>query len=257
MPLCLGGIFATGISKEGWSVTEELRLLIELQEIDSAIVRGTELVNAIPNRVLSVEQPLRNSQAEYEKSKQRYEIFVKKKKGKEGLLDEVGEKIRKLKARVSEIKTNKEYQAYLKEIEAAEKEQRSVEDDILELMETIDTAHRDLSQREAKVKGELEKIDAFKKKLQEEVSVIEKELGELKLRREALVKGIDRELHDLYFNLLEAKRGLAVIEAKDEVCRGCNMNIPPQLFVEIKKNERIIQCPQCTRILYWKAEEGR
>jgi predicted nucleic acid-binding Zn-ribbon protein len=33
------------------------------------------------------------------------------------------------------------------------------------------------------------------------------------------------------------------------------MNIPPQLFVEIKKNEKIIQCPQCNRILYWKAEK--
>jgi predicted nucleic acid-binding Zn-ribbon protein len=43
-----------------------------------------------------------------------------------------------------------------------------------------------------------------------------------------------------------------VVEARDEICQGCNMNMPPQMFVELKKNAEIIQCLQCERILYWK-----
>jgi hypothetical protein len=189
----------------------------------------------------------------YEKAKQRYEAHVKKKKEKEGLLDEINEKIRKLRGRTSEIKTNKEYQAHLKEIEAVETQQRGVEEEVLFLMEAVDTAQRELKGDEGKVKIEEERIEAFKKKLEEEVGETEKELDALKLQREQLVKGIEGELYHLYVQLLETKRGLAVVETRGEVCQGCYMNIPPQLFVEIKKNEKIIQCPQCNRILYWKA----
>jgi predicted nucleic acid-binding Zn-ribbon protein len=53
--------------------------------------------------------------------------------------------------------------------------------------------------------------------------------------------------------LIESSGGIAVTEVKGEVCQGCNMNIPPQLYVEIKSNEEIIQCPQCHRILYYKS----
>jgi predicted nucleic acid-binding Zn-ribbon protein len=141
----------------------------------------------------------------------------------------------------------------LKEIESVEKEQREVEDEVLLMMEAVDTSQRELKADEAKVKSEEGKIEVFKRKLQEEVEETEKELDALKLQREQLVKGIEEEPYHLYVQLLETKRGLAVVETRDEVCQGCYMNIPPQLFVEIKKNEKITQCPQCNRILYWKA----
>jgi len=234
-------------------VREDMKALVEVQGIDSDIAKKVAIMEAIPKKVSSVEQPLREARSLYEKAKQRYEAHVKKKKEKEGLLDEINEKIRKLRGRTSEIKTNKEYQAHLKEIEAVETQQRGVEEEVLFLMEAVDTAQRELKGDEGKVKIEEERIEAFKKKLEEEVGETEKELDELKLQREQLVKGIEGELYHLYVQLLEAKKGLAVVETRGEVCQGCYMNIPPQLFVEIKKNEKIIQCPQCNRILYWKA----
>ena len=230
-----------------------MKALVEVQGIDSDIAKKVAIMEAIPKKVSSVEQPLREARSLYEKAKQKSEAHVKKKKEKEGLLDEINEKIRKLRGRTSEIKTNKEYQAHLKEIEAVETQQRGVEEEVLFLMEAVDTAQRELKGDEGKVKIEEERIEAFKKKLEEEVGETEKELDELKLQREQLVKGIEGELYHLYVQLLETKRGLAVVETRGEVCQGCYMNIPPQLFVEIKKNEKIIQCPQCNRILYWKA----
>jgi len=234
-------------------VREDMKALVEVQGIDSDIAKKVAIMEAIPKKVSSVEQPLREARSLYEKAKQKSEAHVKKKKEKEGLLDEINEKIRKLRGRTSEIKTNKEYQAHLKEIEAVETQQRGVEEEVLFLMEAVDTAQRELKGDEGKVKIEEERIEAFKKKLEEEVGETEKELDALKLQREQLVKGIEGELYHLYVQLLETKRGLAVVETRGEVCQGCYMNIPPQLFVEIKKNEKIIQCPQCNRILYWKA----
>jgi predicted nucleic acid-binding Zn-ribbon protein len=235
-------------------VIEDLKLLMELQGVDTVIIEKSEIIETIPGRVASVEQPLKDALGAYEKAKQKLDGFVKKKKEKEQHLEDVSEKIKKLRARMSDIKTNKEYQAHLKEVESAEKDQRGVEDEVLVLMEEMDVSHKEVKALEVKVKAEEEKIDAFKKKLREDVAIIEKEIDDLRIRREGYVKAIDSEAYRVYRKLFEIRRGLAVVETRGEVCRGCHMNIPPQLFVEIKKNERIIQCPQCNRILYWKPE---
>ena len=55
-----------------------------------------------------------------------------------------------------------------------------------------------------------------------------------------------------YQKLLATKAGIAMAEARSESCSGCYMSIPPQVFVNVKKNESIITCPNCGRILYFK-----
>ncbi|HTR45310.1 MAG TPA: C4-type zinc ribbon domain-containing protein [Thermodesulfovibrionales bacterium] len=233
---------------------EQMKLLIELQEVDSAIGRKTELITAIPRKISSVEHYLKDAAARFEKQKQKAEAAEKKKKEKERSLDDVNEKIRKLKMRTTEIKNNKEYQAHLKEIDAAERERRLVEDEILVLMESADAAHKEVKTEEVKVRTENAKVEEYRKKLSEEVAAAEKELEELQRRRSGQVATIDKENYTLYSKVFGSARGLAVVAARDERCQGCHMNIPPQLFVELKRNERLIQCPQCTRILYWKEE---
>jgi hypothetical protein len=238
----------------GGFVTEDLKILIELQGIDSIIIEKADIIDTIPGKISSVEQPLNDAKGAFDRAKQKLDGLAKKKKEKELHLEDVGEKIKKLKTRVADIKTNKEYQAHLKEIESTEKDQRLVEDEVLVTMEALDTAQREMKALEAQVKTEEEKINIFRKKLQEDVSAIEREINDLRMRRGDYVKALDRETYDMYSRIMDTRRGLAVVETRGEICRGCNMNIPPQLFVEIKKNEKIIQCPQCNRILYWKPE---
>lgn len=230
---------------------EELKNLVELQHIDSEIVKKTKLIEEIPRKISSFEISLKEIRMTFEKIKQKYASIEKAKKDKERTLDEINEKIKRLKARTSEIKTNKEYQAHLKEIESTEKQTRSVEDEILSLMETLDDVQKELKAEEEKVKIEEAKLKEFEKTLMNEAEGTKREIDKLKARRFEIVRKINPEIYKLYISLLETKGGLAVAEARDEVCQGCNMSISPQLYVEIKRNEEIRQCPQCHRILYW------
>jgi len=235
-------------------VKEQLKLLIALQEVDSSIAKDEAIIRVIPKKISSVEKPFKDAQIFFDKQKSRYEAMDKKRKDRERSLDDVNEKIKKLKARRSEIKNNKEYQAHLKEIASAEEERSAVEDEILVLMESLDVTSKELKMEEAKVTAEGTKVETFRKKLAEDVVAAEKELEEQKRRRVEIVKYLDRDIYEQYFAILGSRGGLAVVGARDEVCLGCNMNIPPQLFVELKKNEKIMHCPQCGRILYWKGE---
>lgn len=231
---------------------ENIRLLIELQGADSTIIRKKAAIDSLPSKLSSVENSFKETRFLYEKEKQKCELLEKKKKDKERAIEDINEKIKKIKARASDIKTNKEYQAHLKEIETIEKERYAIEDEILSAMEAIEAAAKEVKAEELKMSAEKDKVERFRKEVEKETAEAEKEIGELQVKRIAIADKIDPDVYSNYMALLEKCNGLAVVEARDEICQGCNMNIPPQMFVELKKNIEIIQCQQCDRILYWK-----
>ncbi|PKL51024.1 MAG: hypothetical protein CVV37_06900 [Nitrospira bacterium HGW-Nitrospira-1] len=231
------------------------KLLIDLQQKDSLILEKLRFIDKAPMRIFEVDEPLKQAKLELENVRKKNEIASRKKREKETALLDAQEKIRKMKARVSDLKTNKEYQAYQKEIEASEKEIFTIEDQVLELMEEIDAVSKEQKEKETSVNAEIEKINAFKKELNAEMAEQGKELAALKEERTVMVARIDPEVYKTYMTLLrDSGDGVAVTTARNELCWGCNMNIPPQLYAEIMKNEEIIQCPQCRRILF--ASEG-
>jgi uncharacterized protein len=236
-------------------VKDLIKLLIRLQEEDSRILEKRAFIDRVPRRIHEVDEPLKKATEELEKLKARGEMLVKKRRDREKALEELQDKIKKMKARVSEIKTNKEYQAHLREIEASEKEISKIEEEILVIMEELDVHQKQQRELEGKLSVEVEKLKAFRNELDLDVRKHEKELSELRERRAGIVKQIDPSVYDLYMALLKSGNGSAVTRTRNEVCMGCNMNIPPQLFVEIRKSEELIQCPQCRRILYYEEEQ--
>lgn len=230
---------------------ESLDLLIKLQEADKRIQEKRVFIDKVPRRIYEVDEPFKHAQEDLEKIKQKNETLAKKKSQQESHLEEINEKVNKMKSRVSDIKTNKEYQAHLKEIASFEKEIADREEKILLIMEDLDNSLKNQKEKEEKVNTEARKIDAFKKELDKEVELYEHELASSKEERDKIAGRLDPDLYIIYNTLLTTKDGIAVSRAQDEMCLGCNMNVPPQLFVEIKKNEDILQCPQCRRILYY------
>ncbi|MGE5174664.1 MAG: zinc ribbon domain-containing protein, partial [Betaproteobacteria bacterium] len=150
------------------------------------------------------------------------------------------------------IKNNKEYQALLKEIETAEQENKAIEDDILMLMEKIEAAAAAITAAEQRSREEEAAIQAERKQHETDFVKIEEELKGTEQARLEFVSRIQPAIFSQYQNLLASKSGVAIAEARGEACSGCYMSIPPQVFVNVKKNESIITCPHCGRILYYK-----
>ncbi len=237
-------------------MNEQLKLLIELQALDSVILSTRIKIDTIPSSISSQEGPLRSAEAAYENAKQKQSALEKKKKDRERDIEDINEKIKKLKSRTSEVKTNKEYQAQLKEIETAEKDLRIAEDEILSIMESMEESSKLLKVENGRISEERAKIGEIKKELEKKASIFEQEVKKLKKSRKLIVGRIESDIYNQYVIILKAHRGIAVVEARDEICLGCNIHIPPQMFVELKKNEEIVHCPQCRRILYYVVPEG-
>lgn len=231
---------------------EQLNLLIQLQEIDASVRTFAEQKNRLPRIMEELDRRRAAATADLEKVKENLLTAQKNKRDRDKDLEAGGQRVEKLKARTSEIKTNKEYQALLKEIETAEQENKAIEDDILLLMEKIDAASAGIAAAEQRAREEEAAIQVEHKRHEADFAKIEEELkGAMKARQE-LIARIEPALFDQYEKLLVTKSGTAMAEARGESCSGCYMSIPPQVFVNVKKNENIITCPHCGRILYYK-----
>ncbi len=229
---------------------EELGLLKSIQSLDTEIIKLRTKTQDLPRELNIYDQSYKEAKVNHDSLKTELDATKKKRSEIERLVAEKNERIKKLKEKTTDIKTNKEYQSRLKEIEQVEKERRKVEDEILILMEKSEAIERDLNTASKLLKIETSKIEEKSSAIKKEVGIIEDGLGSLIKKRNGLAKNLDKTVYAKYMHLLQRKNSLAVVKAEKEVCQGCYMNIPPQLFVEVMKNDRILTCPQCGRIMY-------
>lgn len=237
----------------GSSVKEQLVLLIDLQTLDSRI-------NQLKDRKLSIPQAMEEARQRLETVKSRWmvvkneaEEVQKNRREKERDLEVQEEKIEKLKNRTTEIKTNKEYQAHLLELETAQKVKDQTEEALLLLMEQGDTLKARLSQQEALLAQAEKQFQEECQKLSAEAVQIEEDLKQLELQRQGFGSKIEKKLLQDYSQLKEIRKDLAVVPIKDGTCLGCRLQLPPQLVAEVRRNEKILTCSNCHRILYWPA----
>ena len=231
---------------------EQLGLLIQLQEIDGKHRALVDQKKRLPEILAEFERRRGANRAHLDQVKENLQLAQKNKRDRDKDLEDEVQKVEKLKARSSEIKNNKEYQALLKEIETAEQANKAIEDDILGLMEKIDAASAGIIAAETRAQEEEEALQAEQKKVEAEFAKTETELQAVEQARQDFVAHIQPQVYARYQKLIVTKGGIAISAARGESCSGCYMSIPPQVFVNVKKNESIITCPNCNRILYFK-----
>lgn len=236
-------------------MNEQIKLIVELQNLDTLIISMRKNIDILPLKIANEQDELKTAQESYESSQRDLLSLEKKKREKEREIEELDIKINKIRGKTSEIKTNKEYQAYIKEIANMEKDLSKVEDELLFIMESLDEFKKIIKLKKSKMKEEEEKLEEIKNKLELEKVKVEDELKFLVKNRNELVSRIEKDIYNLYINLLKVCNGHAVVEVKDEICYGCHLHIPPQQYVKIKNNKEISACPQCRRILYYNKPE--
>ncbi len=230
---------------------EQLERLVALQSVDLRIQEMELAKAAIPRRIETLEEELRKEEEQVASSRSELEKLQKDRRQKEKDLEEEVDRVKKTESRVFEIKTNKEYQSVLKEIESAKKLNRQREEEILDILEGLEDLQKKLAQYEQSLEQKRRQCQQQIEELrQREASFAEEMAGEVR-QKEEQEKNISRELLNKYHMLLEKRHGVAVARAAQGVCLACHMNLRPQLFIELQKKETLIICPNCSRILVW------
>jgi len=151
-----------------------------------------------------------------------------------------------------DVKTNKEYTAMLHEIEGVEREVRGREDRILEEMERAEALGAEVKREEAAFKDVEERDRGEVARLEQRAQALRAERDRLAAERDAVASTL-QEAHLELFTRVARLRGVAVAEVRDSRCQLCHVFLRPQMFVDLKRNESVMQCPACNRILYYVA----
>jgi len=234
---------------------EQLELLWELQKIDLSLKNIKEERDRYPKEMKKLDEKQNVEKERIQKDREKIELLEKERRQREGRLNSEQDKIKRAEGRMFEVKTNKEYQALLSEIDAIKKACSKEEEEILQVLDEIDELKRNLAKREKEMAITLEKIEAERKGLQERMAHDDLVWKRATERREVLSKQLESQLSKLYGTLKEKRQGVGVVTIKDGTCQGCFVNVPPQMYIEVQKNNALIRCPNCNRILYW--EGGR
>jgi uncharacterized protein len=174
-----------------------------------------------------------------------------KRRAEEKEVATVQTRLAKYKDQLLEVKTNREYTAMLHEIETAQNDIRAREDRILETMMAADDLNAEIKKADAELKLAEKEVSAARAQLDSEMTTLQAEIERTGSERQKLVVEIDRGVLSIFEQTAKGRKGVAVAEARNGLCTICHVRLRPQVFNEIRKNESIIQCDSCRRILYF------
>ncbi len=233
------------------SIKAQIKQLAKLQSIEGEINRINRLLAAIPEELQTVDKNLSDFYQKVENTEKENTFLEKQYRDWEGESQSISARIDKEKSKLNAVKNNKEYQALLVTIDHLDSERSALEDKMLEALEKMDDAKTNLAELKEAYRQFEAQMNRQKLVINQRGEKNGNELKKLMDDRTVLIDQIDDTMFKRYQHVKELKGGGAAVAAViNEVCKGCNMNIPPQLFNELQRYESMIVCPNCQRIIY-------
>lgn len=228
----------------------QLQNLIELQKFDLRIFQILDQQKKIPELLQAAEAPLRELQGRLQALKNEGEALARQRRNAELELGSQEAQLQKVRSRLSELKTNKEYQAHLFEIELARKKKDTFEEAVLALMERADQNAQAIKELELQVEEAQKTFESEKAKLDEHAAGLANEIAELDQEQKQLSQSLEQSLLFRYNRLKTIRKGFAVAEIRNGSCIGCRLQLPPQLVADVRRGDQLLDCSYCRRILY-------
>lgn len=229
----------------------DLQHLIHLQELDLAAERARRRIADMPAARSALEERIAGRTAAVDTVKARMAPNQAARREIEKDLAAIQTRLSKYKNQLMEVKTNKEYQAMQKEMSVAESEISAHETHMLERMEEADGLNAELKAAETALKSDQADVARELKQLDSERGDVERELQRTTEERNGIAGQISKEALAVFDRVAHGRKGLAVAEARDGLCTVCHVRLRPQVFNEVRRNDSLIQCDSCTRILYY------
>jgi predicted nucleic acid-binding Zn-ribbon protein len=231
-------------------VNPDLRNLIALQETEQKITELQKEISDIPQKIQSYQDEIHRIKEAHQRQVTKNQELSMLRRTREGDVDAMSSKLAKLKDQLMTVKTNKEYTAMLHEIQMAQERIRKTEDEILEIMEEMENLEEGLNTSEKEGGAKTGALEESIRRAEESIPRLEAEKSSLEEDKSSLEKSLGDEMLTHYRRIARIGKGIALAEAKDELCTMCHVRIRPQVYAELLKTDSICMCDSCSRILF-------
>jgi predicted nucleic acid-binding Zn-ribbon protein len=228
--------------------------LIQLQQLDLEIRQLSLFLEGIPPQIQNIDKKIAESSLVAAAAKERMTGSQKKRRELESELKDIKIQIGKYKRQLNEVKTNKEYTAFLKEIEESEKRVDRLEEAFIAEMLLEDDIQKDILQANRKLAETQETLSREKEAIFQKKKEAEDKIQQLSRRKADILPGIPPAQVDLYLNISRKKGGIVLSPVRDDFCDLCHVRIRPQVLNELLSTRKLILCENCGRILFWREQ---
>ena len=216
--------------------------LVQIAEMKTQVERGPKQVKA---KILQVEAA--------KSALQTCKDTIKQKKmdadRKQLQLREREAKIHDWEGKMNAAKNNREFQAIKEQIAADSQANSVLSDEILEILEEIDSLQIDFKGFEEKLKLiEGEKVRT-EETVAQKLAVLAKELERVEANLSDLEKKLEPDFTVQYRRLVSTRADDSMAALDDVSCGGCYTGLPPRILDSLRKEQSVL-CPSCGRLLY-------
>jgi predicted nucleic acid-binding Zn-ribbon protein len=229
----------------------DLERLIALQKLDSTADAARKTLAGEPEHAEALDARLDAARQHVAAAK---EQLAANKNARAALEKDVAVqqgRLSKFRETAMAVKTNQEYHAVQHEITFAQAEIKKIEDSILERMLESDDLTAALKTAEAQLAAETKAIEAERRAISAAHVELQASLERIAVERAALIAGLNQSVLGTFEAVSRKRNGVAMAEARGGICTICHVRLRPQVFNSVLRNDSILQCDSCNRILYY------
>ena len=233
---------------------EKLKALLIIQSIDTRFDEIGSEKEETPKEIEKLKEDLDFLKKAMEQDLSSLEELKKERRKGERGLEEIEIKFKKSKSRLDEVKSNREYQAVLKEIEELKELTFQKEEVVIKWMEEIEIQEKECADNNLKEQESQKEYKSKEKEFSQRLRELDQEVQYLNDKRAELTQKVDKDLLRKYNSLRTNLESRVVAPVIDAVCQGCHLGMPPQQYNELIKGDSPQSCPNCNRIIYWEED---
>ncbi len=242
---------ATDIRDQTRTLSQLQKLELEVRRLQAMLGRVEEQTAVLNTQLQACQDPVASALCLQQELQKTYRSQEAELQANQDRIDKSHEKLRS-------VKTNKEYQSGLKEIDDLKQIGSKLEDEMIAGLDQIQAGQEFLSEHRAQADRRAEQIRTEMEQVRREAVESAERLAAVQTQADEMSRRLAPDLLALYHRIRDRKPdGIAVAEVRSAVCGGCHVNIPPQMYNEMQRRDRLKNCPNCDRIIYWENDEER
>ncbi|MFL5343618.1 MAG: zinc ribbon domain-containing protein [Hyalangium sp.] len=228
---------------------EKLKALAELQKVDMEAAALRKAADIHPRQIAELERELGAARSAIEAERNRLADIERQKLQLEQNIADEKDKVKKWEARLAEQRSTREYSALAREIDIAKKANLTMADELVELTKTLAAAREAVKGKEVEFSARQQQLGARMAELRTKLADAEGQVKALEGQRSGAAATVDANLLRRY-ETIRKKKLPALVGVVAGTCQGCNMNVPPQLYNQLRTSLGTDVCPSCHRIIY-------
>jgi predicted nucleic acid-binding Zn-ribbon protein len=234
----------------------DLERLIQLQDLESRAAVANKAIAEAPGRIAALDALLQSATTALAAAKQALADNQTQRRSIDKDLIADQQRLDKYKDQIMAVKTNEQLHAMQHQMKSVEDDIGKQEERVLVNMMAADEINAGIKKAEAALKAAQTKVAAERAAIESEAKTHQATVAECAAARSALVASMENKGAVETFERIARVRGTAVARAEGERCTICQVRLRPAVFAEVRKNESLVQCDSCNRILYFVAPQA-